>query len=427
MKRFVGQIQMSVGEEIQRAATVRERSTPLRSLVLGVALAWLAMVCASCTSLQALREVAPSQASAQWYMAQMYQRIALSRTQMPVLEMAGQAAAHRVVDGGYIWAGGSQTDFGPEAVNRTGGLAAMRQLDVSQVFRRDVVLYGARGSLSGEDLKTIARCKDAGAYVIAFAAADGSARTPEGPDLLIDSGSFDGLPTGHGICPLDTVANLINLWIFTGEFTSSCTRLGKMPVMYASHGIAGGAERDAKYAGQIFHDDKTIAPIEAGVLGNAYLDRITKILSKVEHDDLDDIMQAGRWVGAAGPENCGAQVIASIYPNHFLDSRAARPFKSLAGPDDPPPRTPILIHISYQRPPQELIDAARREHTRMFSCSVLRGKGGISEYSLYANPHWPIEDSCVGVPGYDVPILPSSGVMQATIYWSIVAEAYRAR
>src|SRR5215207_3447622 len=78
---------------------------------------------ASCTQqLRALREPQAPQASAQWYLATMYQQIALSRRQMPVMEMAGQAAARRAVNGGFIWAGGSQTDFGAEAVGRAGGL-----------------------------------------------------------------------------------------------------------------------------------------------------------------------------------------------------------------------------------------------------------------------------------------------------------------
>ena len=72
-----------------------------------------------------------------------------------------------------------------------------------------------------------------------------------------------------------------------------------------------------------------------------------------------------------------------------------------------------------------MIDASRREHTRLFYCSVLRGGGGLAENTLYANPHWPIEDACVQLPGYDTPILPASGVIQSTIYWSIVAEAER--
>ncbi len=385
----------------------------------------LALSTGSCTQLQALREPAAPQASAQWYVASMYQQIALSRGQMPVIEMAGQAAARRTVNGGFIWAGGSQGDFGAEAIGRAGGLMGVKPLDLSQVFRKDVVLYGARGALSSTDLANIARCKTAGAFVIAFAAEQGSPRTPTGPDLLIDCGSLTGLPTGHGICPLDTVTNIMNLWVFTGEYVAACTRMGKTPVLYKSYGLDGGRERDGKYDGQLFHDDISVAPVRPGVLGNAYLDRINKILSQLEHEDLDDITQAGRWLAGSNPADTGAQFIAHIYPDQFRDPRAAQPIRTTASQLDPTPKEVVLIHISYQRPPQELIDASRREHTRLFYCSVLRGRGGLAENTLYANPHWPIEDACVELPGYDIPILPASGVIQATIYWSIVAEAYR--
>jgi len=40
----------------------------------------------------------------------------------------------------------------------------------------------------------------------------------------------------------------------------------------------------------------------------------------------------------------------------------------------------------------------------------------------HINPHWPIADACIPVPGYDVPILPASGVINAAIYWAIRAE-----
>src|SRR5207237_3205858 len=141
----------------------------------------------------------------------------------------------------------SQGDFAAEAIDRAGGLMGVRPLDLPKVFRKDVVLYGARGALSNSDLSNIARCKQAGAFVVAFAAADGSPRTPQGPDLLIDSGSLAGLPTGHGICPLDTVTNIINLWAFTGEYVAACTRFGKTPVLLESYGLQGARERDAKY------------------------------------------------------------------------------------------------------------------------------------------------------------------------------------
>ncbi len=51
------------------------------------------------TSMQALRGGARRRQAQQWYVAQMYQRIASALAlQMPVLEMAGLAAAHRVAE-----------------------------------------------------------------------------------------------------------------------------------------------------------------------------------------------------------------------------------------------------------------------------------------------------------------------------------------
>ena len=44
---------------------------------------------------------------------------------------------------------------------------------------------------------------------------------------------------------------------------------------------------------------------------------------------------------------------------------------------------------------------------------------------LYIDPAWPLTDGCVTVPGYDIPILPASGVIQAAIYWTIVSERAR--
>jgi uncharacterized phosphosugar-binding protein len=392
-----------------------------------MSLAALAVLLATCTSCTTNQSKQPPAASAQWYMASVYERILLARRQMPVMEMAGQAAARRLTNGGELWVGGSQKDFASEAVGRAGGLMCAKPLDVSKVFRRDIVLYGARGALDYTDLATIAKCKSAGAYVIAFAAKEGSQRTPYGPDLLIDSGDIAGLPTRHGMCPLDTVTNVINLWAFTGELVAACTRAQKMPVIYKSYGLEGGRERAAKYQGQMFHTDFNIQPIRAGALGNAYLDRVTKILTQLEHDDQTQVTQAGKWIASAGWQDSALQWVGHLYPEHMKDPRAPLPFAATAGEGATAPTKPVLIHISYQRPPQELIDRARREHSRLFYCSVLRGEGGVSEYAVYANPHWPIEDGCIEVPGYDVPICPVSGVMQATLYWSVIAEADRVR
>ena len=55
-----------------------------------------------------------------------------------------------------------------------------------------------------------------------------------------------------------------------------------MPVHYQTIGIPGGPERNSRYAGQMFHNDMSIVPIRAGVLGNQYLDHITAIMKQAK-------------------------------------------------------------------------------------------------------------------------------------------------
>ncbi len=51
-----------------------------------------------------------------------------------------------------------------------------------------------------------------------------------------------------------------------------------MPVLYQSYGLPGGLERGKNYRGKRFHDDLTIKPIPAEVLGREYLDQIEGML-----------------------------------------------------------------------------------------------------------------------------------------------------
>jgi len=46
----------------------------------------------------------------------------------------------------------------------------------------------------------------------------------------------------------------------------------------------------------------------------------------------------------------------------------------------------------------------------------------VKDHIIYIDPHWPLPDGCVEVPGYDVAILPASGVMDGAIYWAMTAQ-----
>jgi hypothetical protein len=79
--------------------------------------------------------------------------------------------------------------------------------------------------------------------------------------------------------------------------------------------------------------------------------------------------------------------------------------------------------FGYREAPQLAIDASQLRHTKLLYTSVERARDDKADYILYIDPHWPAADACVTISGYDVPALPQSGVMQAAIYWSLIAEA----
>ena len=114
-----------------------------------------------------------------------------------------------------------------------------------------------------------------------------------------------------------------------------------------------------------------------------------------------------------------------MFPEHCQDVRAPQMFATMSRFEGTPTVRPaaFVAVLGYHAPPQLSIDAAHMRRSKLLYTSVARADDDRADYILYIDPHWPITDACVAVPGYDVLALPQSGVMQAAIYWTLVAEA----
>ena len=198
--------------------------------------------------------------------------------QMPVIQMAGQAAARRTVNGGYIWAGGSQGDFAAEAIGRAGGLMGVKPLDLSQVFRKDVVLYGAARRAerfrSGQHRALQSRPVH---YVIAFAAAVRIAAHAAG------AGSADRQRAVHRARQPGTAfvrstpSPTSSISGSSPASTSPPARVsGKRRCFIAAMAWTAGASATGNTKARCSTTTSASRPIRPGVLGNAYLDRITQ-------------------------------------------------------------------------------------------------------------------------------------------------------
>ena len=361
--------------------------------------------------------------AAESYLLRLDQSLDNTRQQMPAIVASGR----RFVENGRFYTTGPQQDFIQEATGRAGGLMCAAPLKDKSELAGSIVLYARGGPLDGSDTQAIERLKVAGAMVVAFAAAP---RPSAGaPDALIDSGPVAGFEFrdrgAEMMCPIDTVANVVNMWTWTGEMVAACTRLGKMPVLYESYGMPGGHDRARKYAGKGFHDDLKIAPIDPQVLGPAYLDAIHSSLQMVHDRALPKILEAARDWRATDDKRLAGWTMGHMFPIHFQDRRApqrltwsdwpaTRPADAAAGR--------FVLMFGYQSPPDRLIKEASAGAQKLVYISVKPAAVSASNI-IHIDSCWPLPDGCVKVSGYDVPILPPSGVVDAAIYWSMLAQA----
>ena len=341
------------------------------------------------------------------YLSRLQVVIAEQRSKLPTLTLSAERAAHEFLSGGHLWVAGRQADFIAEACGRAGGLMAIAPLGRQIPTNHDTVLYAVPGALREADRKTIKQWEGQGTMVVSFSS---------------PAGMFNNL------APLDTVANVIDLWTWTGEFVAAGTRLGAMPVLYQSYGLPGGRERGAKYRGKRFHDDLTIKPIAPGVLGRQYLDQIERMLATIGQTQRPKLQQAAEWWGQA--KKAVTFGTGHIFPRHYQDARTSPRCRLLTAPAwedkdllDPSHPPQFVFYLGYQFAPQRLVDQAKAMDVKLVYSDVQRARppepaGNI----LYIDPAWPLADGCVTVPGYDVPILPASGVMQAALYWTMVLE-----
>jgi hypothetical protein len=341
------------------------------------------------------------------YLTQLLGAVSQGSTNLAALAKSADRAASRFIAGGNLWVAGRQEDFIAEACGRAGGLMAIAPLRQQVPKKDDVILYAVPGSLEPEDRKLARAWREQGATVITFS-------------------SSAGLYREH--FPVDTVINVVDLWTWTGEFVAACTRLGKMPVLYQSYGLPGGVERGKKYQGKRLHNDLTIEPISAEVLGRKYRQQIERMLTRIQDTQMPKILQGAKWWGAANSTT--TLFTGHMFPRHVQDPRspvlatlAAVPAwedKDLLEADKPPQ---CVVYVGYQLAPRKLILQAQKMGVKLVYFDVEPNQppepaGNI----LYIDPGWPLADGCVEIRGYDVPILPASGVIDAAIYWTLAAE-----
>ena len=375
-----------------------------------------------------------TQSGSATYLDLIKEGIAQMRSELPSITASAEQAAQLLLAGGNIWITGSQGGFDTEALGRAGGLMSIRSPIGNTPNKGDIVLYGSPGTLGKQDLDKIKLWKSQDIYVVAFASRKSPLEETFAPHTLISNLSSPGLIVQvdgeQKLIPVDTVLNVINLWVWTGELTAACTRGGKMPVHYMSYGLPDGFAWGKKYKGQTFHDDFQIVPVKSGLLGSAYLNVIETAVNSLRTDQIADIRRASQWWKGTEKEDITVLHIGHLYPAHIQDPRAPQQFNRNASNigrssiDQAPRRQMLVLALSYQLAPEPIIEQAKTSGMKFVYNSVTPADPAEpAENIIYIKPGWPLPDACVNVPGYDIDILPASGAINAITYWSILSDA----
>ncbi|GMV93773.1 MAG: hypothetical protein AMXMBFR82_35510 [Candidatus Hydrogenedentota bacterium] len=337
------------------------------------------------------------------------------RQQIPAMQSPADSAAKRLAEGGALWAAGHSA-WVSELSGRAGGMMLIKNLGDATPAAGDVVLFA---QVEGVELP--ASVLESGAFIVGF-----GARRPN------DSMPWFANPAADAeISP--TLGNVIPGWIFTAELVSALTRLGKMPVMYETIGLPGGYPRIYKFQreGIFWHEPHDVKPIDASALGNQYADAVNGILRRANVENRRNFATAGTWAAEAlsgghqvfmycmghfVPDEVGKTVIGEDFTAGVWNSG----FTNLQPPSGAYNKGDVLIHIGYQHPPRGLLDAGRAANARVLYVDILRDRDFVDDSGvIWIDPMWSWPDACVTVEGYDIPILPPSGIVNSAIAWEI--------
>ena len=329
-----------------------------------------------------------------------------------------------------------------ELVGRAGGV-----MSLAGPWWQDfhgVVLFNLRGDKHlADDLAKIAKYNTQGCQVYVLGSAD----------LLREAEAGGMQAAGTHVVPAGRVADVSTYdlasvaagWTWICEFVAACTREGHMPTMFQSVMVnPGGMERIATYElkpaeaqrSYVKFHEQTVPPIPAGQLGGQWLTLARKrcgalpphmnTIRKAAQLAVDAKAAGGSLYFVSNTHVMGAfagsahnpSVFAPIPPIPKPDAPADANRKTLAAGD-------FVLGLGYHilgNPEQ--VEHIRASGAKVAWSAATFNPDGIKTLpgELFIAQSWEFGDADVVVPGYDINIAPTSGLLTVEIYLMLCAE-----
>lgn len=367
------------------------------------------------------------------------------KSDVPSIVMSAEAAAKLYVEDGYeigVWGDPSLME---EFRGRAGGIMPIRWT-IKDDAVKSVVLMTLRDDHLADDPRQAAEFQKQGNMVVVFA------RKRLSKDLkaaammsLVDTHAAEHgglIQVGDNwLIPTDQPANTAALWTWTGEFIAACTRLGKAPPIWQSMMVPGSSERNNKILaamhqanprGRLFLE-KCPPPFPSGKAARAYLDGLMKNVDKVFSKEGAAIKSVAST--ALRTRANGGTIYAALTGHSLMHEMGCAHdpglFKPVADADIKPADFVLgmgydsILSGDFWKHVAETVRSTGAKIAWSFTDYRPDAKKSLLPGELYINQHWEMGDALVTLPGYDVKILPPSGVIEDAIYWSINAEMLR--
>jgi len=362
--------------------------------------------------------------------------------QLPALAAAASVAGERACVGGKVWALSDEAGFVSELQHRASGLMMVRGLPGGGALPLDQAISEGDAVLAAtqnHDPVGQGACLEAlakrGVHVTLIGSADSSLRSSA--TAFVDN----GLPPGTGpvltfrgrsVCPAASAINVAAGWLWALELANACHRLGKAPVFLVSGVLRAGFDRNQQHEGKSFHGpgEYQVSAAPAGEKGRELLAELLRCFSSIRATEIGKLAELGAiaattiaagntvWCASIG-HNLAAQRDLDGDPGLFhLVFPEQRETPELSDGD-------LYIYNGYYFFPKEELSAVRAAGIR--SAWVMGGKEIETIYphpgEIHINAYWRYGDAAIHLPGYDVRVIPPSGVVTTAMLWLLNAAA----
>ena len=351
------------------------------------------------------------------------------RGQQTALRNSADEAAAKLIAGGNVYVAGTQTSFRQEVLGRAGGLMLTKSLNAKTALTSlDTVLAAMDSGSDAAALNAVLQqAKDAGAKVLLFAGPSRGKVTSSQSVQILPSRDFDNLPYAKS-AGIESVSNVIGAWAWMAELVACSVRRGHMPTAFTSNFMPNGKERNAPFRKSTFHTVTDVTPASVRHLSSKYLNAVGNALADMQRAQTASFARGATMIKDAKTNGHQVQVeyLGHMFPSELQgpgrpDWQVAQKYRIDATMPDNLNKGDVVLFLQYQVFPYEFTTALQAKGIQSIITSAQKplDHWAADADIVYINPFWEVQDAVVNVPGYDIDILPISGVMQSVVYWQL--------